>query len=193
MKILNLLILIMLTLGLTSCASSDREEFRLVRVLDADTILVKKIPSKEKVPENMKLATKIINEQPFKVRFLGIDAPESSQDPWGKRATEFLKEMIDGNIFLEYDIEKFDKYGRTLAYVYDADGDFLNLELLKNGYATIFITKTNRKYSTEFKEAYAKARADELNIWDDELGLEMSPYNYRKKMSRLKKNANKKN
>jgi len=180
------LVSILILTVLSSCADSGRERYKLVRVIDGDSIKVKKIVSKEKVAENMQLATEIINNTELNIRMLGIDAPEYSQKPWGLRARKFLADMIDKEVYLEFDLEKFDKYGRTLAYVFNADNKFLNLEMVKNGYATIFITKINRKYATEFKEAYSKARADNLNIWDDELGLKMSPYQYRKKMKKAR-------
>ena len=172
--------------ALTACASSERQAYEVTRVIDGDSIKVKKIPTKEKVAENMQLAAEIINEVELNIRLLGIDAPEYSQNPWGPKARDFLAGMINKKVFLEHDIVQFDKYGRTLAYVFNDDNKFLNLEMVKNGYATIFITKTNRKYATEFKEAYSKARAENLNIWDDELGLKMSPYKYRQSQKKAK-------
>ena len=41
----------------------------------------------------------------------------------GEKSKARLKELIEENelIYLEFDIQKFDKYGRTLAYVYILD------------------------------------------------------------------------
>jgi len=53
-----------------------------------------------------------------------VDTPET-KDPrkpvqyFGKEASEFTKRMVEGKkVRLEYDQNRIDKYGRTLAYVY---------------------------------------------------------------------------
>ena len=71
------------------------------------------------------------------VRLIGIDTPETRHNPHiekqktqlgkreeviielGKQAKEKLKEYIKPNqvVYLEFDIEKTDRYGRLLAYV----------------------------------------------------------------------------
>jgi len=67
-----------------------------------------------------------------KIRLIGVDTPET-KDPrkpvqyFGKEASVFTKRMVEGkNIRLEYDWQKIDKYGRTLAYVYLEDGENKN-------------------------------------------------------------------
>lgn len=42
----------------------------------------------------------------------------------GQQASVFLKKR--DRVSLDYDVEKHDKYGRTLAYIYLSDGRFLN-------------------------------------------------------------------
>lgn len=43
-----------------------------------------------------------------------------------------MKELVSGlSVRLEYDREKKDKYGRTLAYVYLPDGRCLNEEIIR--------------------------------------------------------------
>jgi endonuclease YncB( thermonuclease family) len=120
----------------------------------------------------------------IKLRMLGMDAPETQQQDWGKKATEFLKQELsdDKYIFIETDIEPRDRYGRLLAYVYDSRGISINEKMLREGYAELLILGANDKYATSFKTAEAYARQHELNIWSKAGGLEMSPYKYRKKM-----------
>jgi len=74
-----------------------------------------------------------------KVRLIGVDTPET-KDPrksvqyFGKEASDFTKRMVEGKkVGLEYDWQKIEKYGRTLAYVYLEDGTFLNAEIIKQG------------------------------------------------------------
>ena len=43
--------------------------------------------------------------------------------------------MAGKNVRLGFDVQKRDRYGRLLAYVYLLDGTFVNLELVRQGYA----------------------------------------------------------
>jgi len=53
-----------------------------------------------------------------RVRLIGIDCPAIDTEG-GKKATEFVKGFVEGKqVRLEFDVEKRDKYGRLLAYVY---------------------------------------------------------------------------
>ena len=58
-----------------------------------------------------------------KVRLIGIDTPETVKpntpvQPYGKEASNYSKQHLNGkDVYLEYDKEKEDRYGRTLAYV----------------------------------------------------------------------------
>lgn len=76
-----------------------------------------------------------------KVRLIGVDAPELGRDgkkdePGAEKAKRFLIEVIGGRtVLLDYDEERFDKYGRTLAYVTTEKGLSVNEELLKRGLA----------------------------------------------------------
>ena len=62
----------------------------------------------------------------FKVRLIGCDTPESVSSnenkncEEGKEASEYTKSLISpGNtVYLQYDAERYDKYERTLAYVW---------------------------------------------------------------------------
>ena len=73
-----------------------------------------------------------------KVRFLGIDTPESTYeiDPWGKEASAFTSKILRGarEIILEREGAQMDSYGRYLAYVW-VDGELLNLLLVQQAYS----------------------------------------------------------
>ena len=59
-----------------------------------------------------------------KVRLIGVDTPETVHpnkpvEYFGKEASAFTKQLCEGKtVRLEYDWQRKDKYGRTLAYVY---------------------------------------------------------------------------
>lgn len=103
----------------------------------------------------------------YKIRFEGIDAPESKQD-FGQKSKKNLSDLIYGKTVV-VSTSKVDKYGRFVGKV-TLDGKDINLEQLKGGFAWHF-----KRYSDEQKEAdrivYAKteseAKAAKLGLWAD--------------------------
>ncbi len=113
------------------------------------------------------------------IRLLGVDTPEidwenNESEFYAEEAREFtIEHLRDQNVLLEYDEEREDDYGRTLAYIYQ-DGDNFNRRLLKEGYASLMIVEPNDKYESEFKEAAAEARNSKKGIWTQVLELEQN-------------------
>ncbi len=105
-----------------------------------------------------------------KVRLIGIDTPETKHPKkglefFGKEATEATKKLIEGKeVQLEYDVQKTDKYGRVLAYVYVGD-IFLNAWLVENGYARVSTYPPNVKYQQKFLELERNARQENKGLW----------------------------
>lgn len=115
-----------------------------------------------------------------KVRLIGIDAPESAQRPWGPKATEFTKKLALGkNARIEMDVTARDKYGRLLGYLYVGD-TFVNLELVRQGYAQVYTYPPNVAHTEKFVAAQREAREKGLNIWHATNGLMESPSDFRK-------------
>lgn len=114
----------------------------VVRVKDGDTYILR------------------INGEETTVRLIGVDTPESvAPDEYAKENTsegrlisEIVKQKIrPGDIlYVEYDIEQIDKYGRTLAYLYFEDGVMVQEWLLENGYAQVMTVQPNCKYAERF-------------------------------------------
>ncbi len=79
-------------------------------------------------------------EEDFRVRYLGMDTPESGHtyEPWGPAASAYACEMKEGadTIVLEREPEESERgtFGRELAYVW-VDGRLLNLELIELAYS----------------------------------------------------------
>jgi micrococcal nuclease len=121
-------------------------------VIDGDTIIV------------------VIDRKKEKVRLIGVDAPETDnpytrEEPFGKEASTFTKQMAEGKkVRLEYDRQKRDRYGRILAYVYLADGTFLNVEIIRQGYATV-LRKFPFKYRDDFEHYEQEARKNKRGLW----------------------------
>lgn len=114
-----------------------------------------------------------IDGEDTKVRFIGIDTPESvHQDesrntPEGKIASQWTKEYLTGKrVYLEYDIDREDDYGRTLAYIYLEDKvTMVQDELLKAGMAQTLTIQPNSKYASRFHELQVEARESGAGFW----------------------------
>ena len=90
-----------------------------------------------------------------RVQLAGIDAPEDVPNPkhqrdkertgldqellqLGQQATGYLKELVArGQVRLEGDLQKKDRYGRVPMQVFTLDGASLNAEMVRGGYATV--------------------------------------------------------
>lgn len=122
-----------------------------------------------------------------KVRLIGIDAPEMGQEPWGEQAKQHLESLIsssDRKVRMELDLEKRDRYGRVLAYLWTIDGRMINLMMLRDGNAVLYTFPPNVRYSDEFRIAQKDARGKGKGIWSAK-GLEQRPGDYRKKNPRI--------
>jgi len=120
-----------------------------------------------------------------RVRLIGIDTPEmhtsdklyrdsqrSGEDiraiqKLGQRAYEFTKKLVEGKrVSLEFDVERQDKYGRLLAYVYlKKDGTFVNAQIVQEGYASLMTIPPNVKYADLFLKLYQEARKNRRGLW----------------------------
>jgi len=105
-----------------------------------------------------------------RVRYIGIDTPETKHPrkpvQWmGKEASAFNRKLVEHKwISLEFDVEKRDKYGRLLAYVY-VDDIFVNAELVKEGYAQVYTFPPNVKYTDLFLALQKEARENQRGLW----------------------------
>ena len=119
-----------------------------------------------------------------KIRLIGIDTPEASDNPktrrdsertekaiqdiiaMGKETSAFTHKLVEGKeIRLEFDVQQRDKYGRLLAYVYLTDGTFVNAEIVKAGYAQVMTISPNVKYQQLFLELERESREQARGLW----------------------------
>ena len=126
----------------------------------------------------------LVLENKERVRLIGIDTPEmhesnklqgdaqrSGQDvqtikQLGRRSYEFTKKLVQGKrVRLEFDLERYDKYKRILAYVYLEDGTFVNAEIVAQGYASLMTYPPNVKYADLFLKLYRAARQNQRGLW----------------------------
>ncbi len=117
------------------------------------------------------LVTRVIDGDTFEiegggvVRILGINTPEKKQPFYGN-ASFFLKDLIEGrNVTMEKDTAETDKYGRHLRYVF-IGGIFVNEEILREGFANVYIIPPNEKYSARLEKAEQYARKTMKGLWN---------------------------
>lgn len=101
-----------------------------------------------------------------RVRLIGMDTPELSQEPYGALATEALAALapVGSRVELERDVELLDRYGRTLAYVW-VDGLQVNWALVRLGWAVLLTYPPNVQYVDWYTEAQRRAREDGVGLW----------------------------
>jgi len=106
------------------------------------------------------------------VRYLGIDTPEiaiqgSPGDPLAEEAKIFNERLVEGKrVRLEFDRDKYDRYGRLLAHVF-VDGIHVNEQIVKNGYGLPLVIKPNKKYSELMYSAAEEAKRQKKGVWRD--------------------------
>lgn len=99
-----------------------------------------------------------------RVRYIGINTPERDQ-PFYAEATAANRQLVEGRaVQLEFDVETFDQYGRSLAYVWVA-GVMANLEIVNRGFANAYTVPPNVHYEAEFRQAERVAREAGRGLW----------------------------
>mgnify|MGYP000008798070 CR=1 FL=1 len=145
-------------------SARDAELSRMVpatvtEVVDGDTIKVS-IPA----PRPIQLKAQET------IRFLGIDAPETKTSPrpagyYGEEAKVYVMQLLSGKlVFLAFDWDLRDKYGRLLAYIYLKDGACVNLHLVEQGYAFAYV-HFPFQFMDEFTRAQAAAKQKKRGLW----------------------------
>jgi len=122
----------------------------------------------------------------YRTRLIGMDAPETGQEPWGRKAKDHLQKIVKdsgGKVFVETDITRYDKYDRLLAYLWLDDTRMVNELMVKDGYAVLFTIQPNSRYADRFIKAQRFARENKANIWGPN-GLTERPIEYKKKHPR---------
>lgn len=133
--------------------NTPKDQVRLIRCVDGDT------------------AHFSIGGEDTKVRFLAIDAPEIGKngqpsDPYGDEAKDYTCNALKNakEIKLEYEEEKQDKYGRTLAWVW-VDDVLLEELLVQEGLAEVKYLYDDYKYTDVVKIAEKVAKQQLKGIW----------------------------
>ena len=156
---LSIRVVIILGLLLTACNTPSQgastNEYRVLEVVDGDTLVIDFAGQKETV------------------RLLGIDTPETV-DPnrpvqcFGAEASEFLSALLPAGTIVTAvrDVEPRDRFGRLLVYLLRAeDGTFVNAELLRGGFGDLAIYDPNVAFRSELEHAFTTARTANAGLW----------------------------
>ena len=126
----------------------------VVRVVDGDTIRVS------------------LDGRTERVRYIGIDTPESVKPGtpvqcYAKRASAANAALVAGrSVRLVADVERRDRYGRLLAYVYrEPDGAFVNARLVADGFARPMTIAPNVAHARELARLARAAREAGRGLW----------------------------
>lgn len=114
-----------------------------------------------------------------RVRLLGIEATEmhysrknkqGRNEPFAAEAKAFLNDKVWHNtVWLSFDKQRQDKYGRTLAYVYESAeaSTSINEQLVAKGYATPFFLGANRELEARFLNVAMQAKRQGLGLYSE--------------------------
>lgn len=135
------------------------DPIKIIKIYDGDTITAL-TSQKEKI----------------KIRLYGIDAPELKQ-PFGKASKRHLIDLIS-NKSLNINEKGKDKYGRTLAVLYNGDKD-INAQMVIDGYAWAY-----DKFSKDYVTFQQNAQLLKKGLWIDKDVVRPSDFRKLKKSSR---------
>ena len=111
------------------------------------------------------------------VRYIGLDAPEVRRreegrwvedlEPFAREATQANRRLVEGRtLTLEYDVQRQDRFGRTLAYAY-VEGVMVNEALLHQGWGRVLLIPPDLKYAARLRAASEDARRHRRGLWND--------------------------
>jgi endonuclease YncB( thermonuclease family) len=123
-------------------AQDPKGPFRVKRVVDGDTIML---------------------ADGRYVRYIGINTPERGEPLW-EEARDYNAQKVRGKLVtLEFGQVEEDRYGRTLAYVFDG-GEMVNAALVQAGLAHLFVLESITAYH-HLRRLQEEARTKGLGIW----------------------------
>jgi micrococcal nuclease len=107
--------------------------------------------------------------QTERLRLIGVDAPELEHPPepaecFGRESATFTQSSLDGRrVDIEFDVERRDRFGRLLAYVFRG-GELFNRTLVSQGFAVERSYPPNLAHQDELRAAEEEARQNERGL-----------------------------
>lgn len=111
------------------------------------------------------------------VRLACIDAPETAQSPYGQQARNYLQQRLPIGRQVTLDVKTTDRYGRTVAEVFN--GVNINLALVEDGQAFAYRQYLGGCNAREYLEAEDRASRRRFGVWQLPGGI-TRPWAYRR-------------
>ncbi|MCF7935627.1 MAG: thermonuclease family protein [Synergistales bacterium] len=155
-------LLLLLVLCGRGAAPAQQFQARVTEVIDGDTVTCRTEDGRE-----------------LDVRYLLIDTPEThhprrGREELGGTAAAANRSLVAGRtVTLETDLERYDRYGRLLAYVWkqgDRERTLINAALVARGLAMPFVLPPNDTYVAPIRQAFRRARQKERGLWKKAAG-----------------------
>ena len=146
---------------LALCLTTNANAATVVSVGDGDTV---------RVSEGSKRIT---------VRLACIDAPETSQRPWGARSTSFLKQLTPVGSEVTLRVQTTDRYGRTVAELLNHRGN-VNQLMVGAGQAFAYRRYLRECDAQRYLQLEADAKQQGRGVWSVGPSGITRPWDYRR-------------
>jgi len=146
---------------LTLCITTSANAATVVSVGDGDTM---------RVSEGSRKIT---------VRLACIDAPETSQRPWGPRSTTFLKQLTPVGSEVTLRVQTTDRYGRTVAELLNHRGN-VNQLMVGAGQAFAYRRYLRQCDEQKFLQLEDEAKRHRKGVWSVGPSGITRPWDYRR-------------
>jgi micrococcal nuclease len=126
------------------------------RVIDGDTLVARLGDGRE-----------------LTVRLIGIDTPETVRpgtpvECGGEQASDAMRRLAEGqqvNLVSDPSQEAVDRFGRSLFYVDRSDGVDVSEEMIRAGWADVFVFDQDFQRLSRYRAARSEARDSEAGVW----------------------------
>ena len=146
---------------LALCFTTSANAATVVSVGDGDTV---------RVSEGSKRVT---------VRLACIDAPETSQRPWGARSTAFLRQLTPVGSEVTLRVQTADRYGRTVAELLNRRGN-VNQLMVEAGQAFAYRRYLRQCDAQKYLQLEADAKQQGRGVWSVGPSGITRPWDYRR-------------
>ena len=146
---------------LALCITTSANAATVVSVGDGDTI---------RVSEGSRRLT---------IRLACIDAPETSQRPWGHRSTAFLKLLTPVGSEVTLRVQTTDRYGRTVAELLNRRGN-VNQLVVEAGQAFAYRRYLRKCDSERYLQLEENAKRQGTGVWSVGPSGITRPWDYRR-------------
>ena len=146
---------------LALCITTSANAATVVSVGDGDTI---------RVSEGSRRLT---------IRLACIDAPETSQRPWGPRSTAFLKQLTPVGSEVTLRVQTTDRYGRTVAELLNHRGN-VNQLMVGAGQAFTYRRYLGQCDAQRYLQLEAEANRQGTGVWSVGPSGITRPWDYRR-------------